>query len=222
MSWLNHSLFFIDFEGNKNSGVLEYGVVEIFNGNIVDTKTRLCRPRVSIQISEAEVHGLNNKMCENEAYFSEDWEYFSSIRERGYFVSHFSGSENALLKATWPYTRKSFDVLEQKASHHEWGPWIDTARLYAQFYPTFNSAKLEDLVKAAGLQTTLSELAFKYCPLNRQGYHCALYDALAGALLLNALGKISAVAQMSLAQIITLSTQNVDKRTDFVQRQFEL
>jgi len=222
MSWLNHSLFFIDFEGNKNSGVLEYGVVELHQGKIINTKTRLCRSRSVIKEDDFEFHGLTNHMCDSEAYFSDEWEYFASIRERGYFVSHFSGTENALLKATWPYTRKSYDALNQTKTHNEWGPWIDTARLYGQFFPNFQSAKLEEIVRAAVLQNTLSDLALRHCPSKRQTYHCALYDALAGALLLTALGNIPDVKQLSLAQLVSLSTLNADKRAGFEQKQFDL
>ena len=68
----------------------------------------------------------------------------------------------------------------------------------------------------------MSDLALRHCPPKRQTYHCALYDALAGALPLTALGNIPDVKQLSLAQLVSLSTLNADKRAGFEQKQFDL
>ena len=94
----------------------------------------------------------------------------------------------------------------------EWGPWIDTGRLYAQFHPQLPSGRLEDLVRACGLQAPLDALAAAHCPAARRHYHAALYDALAGALLLARLAAEPAVADKSVAWLLAMSTLNPEKR----------
>ena len=94
----------------------------------------------------------------------------------------------------------------------DWGPWIDTGRLYPQFYPNLDSAKLEDLVCGLVLQTALDEAALRWCPPARRRYHAALYDALAGALLLARLAKEPALRDRPLAWILAHSTLDPEKR----------
>jgi DNA polymerase-3 subunit epsilon len=94
----------------------------------------------------------------------------------------------------------------------EWGPWIDTGRLAAQFFPQLTSGKLEDVVAALGLQAELAELARAHCPAERRHYHAALYDALAGALLLAALAARPECAEKSMGWLLAMSTLNPEKR----------
>jgi DNA polymerase-3 subunit epsilon len=94
----------------------------------------------------------------------------------------------------------------------EWGPWLDSARLYAHFFPRLASGRLEDVVRAAGLQAELDALAAVHCPAGRRRYHAALYDALAGALLLRALARDPQIAELSMMQMLALSTLDVAKR----------
>ena len=42
MSWTEQPIFFVDFEGSRASGVLEYGVATLLGGQVVETATRLC------------------------------------------------------------------------------------------------------------------------------------------------------------------------------------
>jgi DNA polymerase-3 subunit epsilon len=74
------------------------------------------------------------------------------------------------------------------------------------------SGKLEDLVTACGLQAPLDALAASCCPAARRHYHAALYDALAGALLLARLAAEPAVADKSMAWLLEMSTLNPEKR----------
>ena len=102
----------------------------------------------------------------------------------------------------------------------DWGPWIDSARLYSQLYPTLKSGKLESVVQAVGLQTELDRLATERCPLGRRNYHCALYDALAGALLLVGLARDPQCSRLSLGQLLALSTLDPEKRDGLTQTEF--
>jgi len=94
----------------------------------------------------------------------------------------------------------------------DWGPWIDTGRLYAELFPRLASGRLEDLVAACGLQADLDTLAAAHCPPARRRYHAALYDALAGALLLARLAAEPAAADRSMAWLLEKSTGDPEKR----------
>jgi DNA polymerase-3 subunit epsilon len=91
--------------------------------------------------------------------------------------------------------------------------------LYEQLLPRLDSGKLETLVAAVGLQGELDALAEEHCPADRRQYHAALYDALAGALLLAALARDPQVAGLSTMQLLALSTLDPRKRDALQQRE---
>jgi DNA polymerase-3 subunit epsilon len=217
MSWLRQPIFFVDFEGNRTSGIVEFGVVTVHGGAVVEARTRLCRPRGRVEPDETAVHGLTEPQLAAESPFAEEWEYFAALRERGPLAAHYAGVENSLLKAVWPYPRSSPDFARPGEQLCEWGPWIDTARLYGQIYPSLESGRLESLVEAAELRPELEAAARRYCPPDRRHYHAALYDALAGALLLNRLARDPHLAGLSLLQMLALSTLDPRKREGLTQ-----
>ncbi len=219
MSWTEQPIFFVDFEGSRVSGVLEYGVAAVHRGEIVDTRTRLCAATGRVRAEDTAVHGLREEALAVEPAFGDDWEYFAGLRERGPLAAHYAGVENALLKAAWPYPRTSPDFARPGEHVIDWGPWIDTARIYAQLYPQLPSGQLEALVLATGLQAELDATAKQFCPSERCRYHAALYDALAGALLLRALARDPQVAQLTTMQLLALSTLDPRKRDALQQRE---
>lgn len=212
MRWTDQPIHFLDFEGSLASGILEYGVVTLAGGQIVETRTRLCRATGRVRPEDAAVHGLHEGDLASEALFAADWEYFAGLRERGPLAAHFSGVENSLLKSVWPYPRSSPDFARPGEHVAEWGPWIDTGPLLAQLCPQLPSSRLADLVTACGLQPELDTLAAAHCPAGRRRYHAALYDAVAGALLLARLTLEPAVADKSVAWLLAMSTLNPEKR----------
>ena len=62
MHWMDASIHFIDFEGSLSSGILEYGVVTLKGGEIVHTRTRLCRAIGRIRPDDVLVHKLDEKV----------------------------------------------------------------------------------------------------------------------------------------------------------------
>jgi DNA polymerase-3 subunit epsilon len=146
------------------------------------------------------------------APFAEEWDYFAGLRERGPLAAHYAGVENGLLKGVWPYPRSSPDFARSGERVIEWGPWIDSARIYGQLYPQLGSGKLGTLVAACGLQGELDAHAVAYCPPDRRHYHAALYDALAGALLLASLARDPQVEALTMMQVLALSTLDGEKR----------
>ncbi len=218
-SWTEQPIFFVDFEGSAISGVLEYGVVTLLRGEIVAAATRLCAPIGRVRPEDVAVHGLQPERLRELRPFADEWEFFASTRERGPLAAHYAGVENGLLKSVWPYPRASPDFVRPGERIIEWGPWIDTARIYGQLYPHLPSGQLEALIRAGGLQEELDQAAQRLCPSDRCQYHSALYDALAGSILLAALARDPQVAGLSLLQLLTLSTLDPRKRDALQQRE---
>src|SRR5438874_2402794 len=81
MSWIDQPIFFVDFEGSRASGILEFGVVEVHRGEIASVRTRLCRAMGRVREEDAAVHGLREAALAGCAPFSDEWRYFSSLRE---------------------------------------------------------------------------------------------------------------------------------------------
>jgi DNA polymerase-3 subunit epsilon len=219
VSWTRQAIHFVDFEGSHISGVLEYGVATVLDGRIVAARTQLCCAIGRVRPEDAAVHGLHEEMLRSHRLFSDDWEYFAGLRESGPLAAHYSGVENALLKSVWPYPRTSPDFARPGERVIDWGPWVDTARLYSQFYPQLASGRLEAIVAATGLQPELDALTALHCPPERRRYHAALYDALAGALLLASLARDASLAPLTTTQLLALSTLDGGKRDTLLQRE---
>lgn len=217
MSWTEQPIHFVDFEGSLSSGILEYGVVTVQGGQVTGVQTRLCRPTGGIRFKDAAVHGLQTEALADRAPFAEEFELFSRLRETGPLAAHFAGAENSLLKAVWPYARQAPDFARPGQHTMEWGPWIDTGAIYRQIYPQLISLRLADAVTDCALQAELDALAAVHCPAERRHYHAAPYDALGGALLLVSLAREPQLAELSLMQLLALSTLDGDKRDELQQ-----
>lgn len=211
-SWTETPIHFVDFEGNAASGIIEFGVATLHGGGIVATRSRLCRPDGRIPVEETAVHGLDEAALRGSAPFKEEWEYFAGLRGSGPLAAHFSQVENHLLRSAWAYPRHVPDFARPGRTATEWGPWIDTGRLFPQFLPHLETAKLERLVVMCGLQAELESLAAEHCPTGRRRYHAALYDALGGALLLRALLARPELSAATLPWLLQMSTLDAGRR----------
>lgn len=219
MVWTEQPVYFIDFEGSVATGVLEYGIATLQGGRVTATMTRLCSPTGRIRAEETAIHGLRAEALATQEPFAADWELFAELREKGPLAAHYASAESSLLRSTWPYPRNSPDFARPGGRLIDWGPWIDTARIYAQLYPALESGRLEDLVGACGLQGELDDLAQRHCPDGRRRYHAALYDAVAGALLLASLSRHPQLSALTVMQVLALSTLDPKKREGFTQRE---
>ena len=219
--WKDHLIHFVDFEGSIASGILEYGVVSLRGGEIVAARGRTCRATGRVRPEDAALHGLDAAAVADQAPFADDFEIFATLRESGPLAAHFANAENTLLKAIWPYARTAEDFSRPGAAGTaEWGPWIDTGRLYPQARGPDGPVRLGELIASEGLQERLDALAEDLCPSARRRYHAALYDALAGALLLARLGEIPGWEARSLRWLIEHSTLDPARREEL--RQDEL
>ena len=218
MRWTEQPIFFIDFEGSLGSGILEYGVATLLGGQVVEAKTRLCGATGRVRAEDTAVHGLRAEALAAHPPLAADWDYFAGLREHGPFAAHYAGAENSLLKSVWPYPRSSPDFARLGERIIEWGPWIDSARIYAQLRPQAGPGGLEATIRGHGLQSELDALAAAHCPPERRGYHAALYDALAGALLLAVLARDPRWSGFTVMQWLALSTLDPEKREGLIQR----
>ena len=212
MHWADTPIHFIDFEGSVTSGILEFGVVTLRGAEIAAVRTRLCAAADRVAPEDTALHGLSADMVAGFAPFRDEWEYFAGLRGSGPLAAHFAQAENHLLRAVWAYPRQSPDFARPGKTATEWGPWIDTGRLYPQFFPQLGDGRLEELVAAGGLQDGLDALAAAHCPAGRRRYHAALYDALAGALLLRALLQRPEFASATIPWLLQMSTLDGGKR----------
>jgi len=221
MAWPDQLIHFVDFEGSTASGILEYGVVSLRGGEIVAARGRVCRAIGRVRAEDVAVHGLDEAATAGAAPFAEDFEVFAGLRESGPLAAHFANAENTLIKSAWPYARATRDFArDDGATTAEWGPWIDTGRLYPQARGAGAPVKLGELVATEGLQERLDALAAEICPEGRRHYHAALYDALAGALLLARLAETPGWGDKSLRWLIEHSTLDAGRREEL--RQGEL
>ena len=205
-------IHFIDFEGNATSGILEFGIVTLRSGDIAAVHTRLCRATGRIAPDETKIHGLSADGLSSQDYFASQWEFFAGLRATGPLAAHFAPVENSLLRQVWPYPRESPDFARPGRTSTEWGPWIDTGRLYPQVFAQLGSVRLEDLIIRQGLQPELETAARQHCPLERRRYHAALYDALAGALLLRTLLQRPELAPATIPWLLQMSTLDGGQR----------
>ncbi|MBE2212739.1 MAG: 3'-5' exonuclease [Opitutaceae bacterium] len=219
MLWTEIPVHVIDFEGSRETGIVEFGVVTLTGGVISEVATRLCRARVRVSADETRVHGLREADLADAAPFAVEWERFAALRANGVLAAHFSGTENALLRAVWPCPRLSPDFLHAGREVAEWGPWIDTGRLATAMLPRGNgsSAALGDVVQAFGLAAALDEAARRWCPEARRCYHCALFDALACALVLPRLACDADGLPWTLAHTLAASTGDGARRDELRQ-----
>jgi len=217
MRWTDVPIHFIDFEGGASSGVIEFGVVTLRAGLIGETRTRLCRAVGRIREEDSAVHRLTAREVAAAAPFSTEFAYFAGLRETGPLAAHFAGTENALLKAVWPYARTSPDFARFGEHTADWGPWIDSGRIYAELFPKIESSQLAALVAACGLQAGLDVLAQAHCPASRRFYHAALYDALAGALLLLSVLHRPELTEVTIPWLLQMSTAEPRKRAGLQQ-----
>lgn len=182
--WDDLPIHVIDFEGGPHCGIVEYGLVTLLGSGIAEVSTRLCFPKAHISRKEQAIHGISNEAVSGLLPFAQEWDRFAHLRETGPLAAHFASAENSMIKAVFPYARRSENWMQPGSKGMEWGPWIDTGYLYRNYGDDGSTLKLEDLVLRWKLQGELDELAAVHCPLERRHYHCALYDALASALLL--------------------------------------
>ena len=124
----------IDFEGSRQSGIVEYGVVTLAGAKIVATYTRLCAAIGTISDRDRQQHGISEQAAAEQACFDTEWDFFAQLRATGPLCAHNAAVEDGLLRSVWPYPRSSPDFSAVGRSVASWGPWLDTLYLYRRIY----------------------------------------------------------------------------------------
>ena len=202
----------IDFEGSRQSGVVEYGYVTLENAEIVDSQTRICAPVGTITDLDRGQHGISEGRASKHALFELEWSLFARLRQSGAFCAHNASVEDGFLRAVWPCPRTSPNFAEPGQVTATWAPWLDTLHIYRQVYPQLENHKLQALIEIFDLQTALDAQAVTICPKERRRYHCALYDALASALLLRRLADEPTLKDASMRWLFLQSAASVAAR----------
>lgn len=203
--WTDTPVHVIDFEGSRATGIVEYGVVTLHRGQVTATATRICKAEAPVPDIEARVHGISTAEADAAAPFAQERAAFFALRESGALCAHNAHVETHLLKRYWPYPRLVPDLLQPGRQVADWGPWIDTLRVYELVFPMLDDHGVRALIQAFDLQAQLDIFAADYCPPKRRHYHCALYDALATALLLTHLGRLPGYEQLTLDWLLLTS-----------------
>ncbi len=218
MNWNHRPIHIIDFEGCRRTGILEYGVVVMMEGQIMETATRLCGPSASIDPRDSQLHGIRDADVTGKDPFEVDWILFSGYRRTGPLCAHHAQVEDQLLRQVWPFPGNVPDFLNgDGAQAQEWGPWMDTRRLYEHLFPELESYQLMELIRIFHLSNNLEELAARYCPETRRRPHCALFDALASALLLKQIPEFPGYEQIDLWWFLYNSAPSRQARADWAQ-----
>jgi DNA polymerase-3 subunit epsilon len=159
----------------------------MLGGEIISAATSLHASRVPVPAIDTQCHGLGVKELKGRPPFESEWERWVGLRRTGLLAAHNASVESGLLRGTWSRPSVVPAFVGEAAEVAEWGPWIDTCRLARAWAPSLGDFRLSALVSALRLGARLDELAADHCPPGRRRYHCALYDALAAALVLRAL-----------------------------------
>lgn len=198
-------IHFVDFEGSRDCGIIEFGVATLLHGEITETRTRLCKASAEVRAKESRLHGIQYSDTQNEKPFSEEWDNFTHLRKTGPLAAHHAATENNLIKMAWPYPTYSPDFLNPDQEIAEWGPWIDTCAIAFKLFPQLQSHKLQDLIDFFGLQSSLHKFTRVNCPPRRCHYHCALFDALASAVLLIYIGSLTGFEHVTISWLLNQS-----------------
>ncbi len=212
----------LDFEGSRRSGILEAGIVTLYQGKIRDTFTALYAPIGFIQAEEIACHGLSEGVLSGYTPFVADFARYRAYRETGLWAAHHASVEESLMRATWPHPGEVPFHYAQGEKTHAWGPWVDTLALYHRLYPGLASYRLMELVRLFVLEAPLTALAAQHCPVSRRRPHAALFDALAAALLLLRLLEEPGFSGLTLTWLLEHSQSSAHAQQALRQTRFEL
>ena len=182
MKKLFPSIFAIDFEGSKKSGVVEFGVVELApDGTIGFFRTSLCAPKKPLSERESLITGIDTSEASCESPFDSHIEFFAKLRSKGAFAAHNAATEDAFLRSYAPVLGCVPNFFSGGACN-TWGPWVDSLVL-ARFAGVDNP-KLSAAAQYFQIECELEDVSMRICPGGRRKWHCALYDAIASALII--------------------------------------
>jgi DNA polymerase III epsilon subunit-like protein len=200
--WSDTPIHVVDFEGSVHTGVVEFGVATMMHGEVISASTSLHAARQPIPAIDTQCHGLGARDLKGLPPFESAWPQWVALRQTGLLAAHNASVEAGLLRGTWPRPSVVPAFVGEAAPVAEWGPWVDTCRLARAWAPSLGDFRLSALISSLRLGAKLDALAVQHCPPARRRYHCALYDALAAALILRALCGLEGRSAAPLSQLV--------------------
>lgn len=176
-------IYAIDFEGSKKIGVVEFGAVGIHLGEIFFANTSMCKPRARIDKKSENLTGISNEEANKFPPFENFEELFVQMRQNGMLAAHNYSAEDSMLRSHIPSPSRVKNFLGNKDTL-SWSPWLDSQNFAKFLDKNLESLKLSDVIKSLNLQDELDVYAEKICEGKRRKWHCALYDALASAIII--------------------------------------
>lgn len=145
----------LDFEGSINNGIREIGA-------ILSNDTQI------INFHDFDIEDEID--CKNmlQSIISSDVDFI---------ISHNIQTEKNLLKMYLPFPPK-----KNRFGEFEWGPWLDTRKVYSFLYPNIKNYELTNLTELF-IKNESVLLTEKYCKVRKAKQHHALFDAICAFLL---------------------------------------
>ena len=207
-------IFVIDFEGSRKIGIVEYGVAKIFGGKIVTTSTSICAPKSNIPVADSNIFDITTSSASKFPPFESHLQHFCDMRNCGIFAAHNAVAEDTMLRDALPVAPIGINPLTNTQTT-TWAPYIDTCTLAKTLFK-LKSAKLADVIKSLNLEEELYKEAEKYCPTNRRKWHCALFDAIASALILIKICSFEGFENVTLEWLLKYSKTSQDTQQNLL------
>ncbi|MDR0678934.1 MAG: hypothetical protein LBF24_01635 [Puniceicoccales bacterium] len=195
-------IFAIDFEGNGREGILEVGAICLHGGELSEPLDGFCAcsRESGIFLSHRKIPLERTAAGEP---FNGFLPHLQAMRRRGILAAHHASTEDALLRRHCPSPGFVPDWLNSGRSHATWGPWLDSRAAARKIWPGRSSYGLGETLHGLGLRARWQELAARLCPPDRRSPHCALYDAIGCALLLDRCLRESGIGPLDLLRLLT-------------------
>lgn len=193
------SIFAIDFEGSKKSGVVEFGVAELApDGRICLAETSICSPKAALSARESSITGIDSAEASSFAPFEAHLQFFATLRLRGVFAAHNAAVEDNFLRSYAPVLGFVPNFFSGGRCN-TWAPWLDS--LVLSRLVGVDSPKLSSAAEALGVLEELQSLSCNLCPEGRRKWHCALYDAIASLLIIKKILSMPEFENISLSSL---------------------
>lgn len=134
-----------------------------------------------VTLAARKVHGISNRDLEGAPAYLDLWPEFRSRLGGRVLLAHGAATEKRFLRA-FPW--------------HGFGPWLDSLTLLRKAYPDLPNHRLGDAIVALGLAAEVDAL----CP--GLGWHDALYDAVACAVVVRHILRAAELEAVALNQLM--------------------
>jgi DNA polymerase III subunit alpha, Gram-positive type len=126
----------------RNNKIVEIAAVKFKNGKIIDKKTWLVNPEINIPYVVQNVHGISNKMVENQPDFSVVGTNFIDFVGDSILIAH-----NATFDAGFIYTEMKRNNIDRIKN-----PFLDSLKMARIWYPELKKHNLKYLTEHLGFE----------------------------------------------------------------------